>query len=61
MDSVRAETAAGVKVQAHILPLEAIDGREPLRERQVRGILAAALWAHQRAVSRKLLRPRNHR
>ncbi len=36
-------------VQVQILALEAIDGREPLRERQLRGVLAAGLWPQQRA------------
>jgi hypothetical protein len=36
-------------VQAQILVLEAVDGREPLKERALRGVLAAGLWPQQRA------------
>lgn len=37
-------------LQAQILALEAVDGREPIRERQLRSVLAAGLWPQQRAV-----------
>lgn len=36
-------------VQARILDLEAVDGVEPLRERQLRAVVGAGLWPQQRA------------
>jgi hypothetical protein len=41
-------------VQARILDLEAIDGVEPLRERQLRIVVGAGLWPQQRAAWGKL-------
>lgn len=41
-------------VQAQILALEVVDGREPLRERQLRPVVAAGMWPQQRAVWRML-------
>jgi hypothetical protein len=46
-------------LQEEILFLEAIDGREPLRERALREVLRLTAWAEQRLNSNrdKLLRP----
>jgi hypothetical protein len=39
-------------LQEGILFLEVVDGREPLRERALRGVVRVAAWAGQRAVLR---------
>ena len=44
-------------VQARILELEAVDGREPIRERQLRAVVAAGLWPQQRAAWAAAARP----
>ncbi|MCL2726670.1 MAG: hypothetical protein FWD69_19800 [Polyangiaceae bacterium] len=41
-------------VQARILELEAVDGVQPLAERQLRAVVAAGLWPEQRAVWAKI-------
>jgi hypothetical protein len=41
-------------VQARIVELEAVDGVEPLAERQLRAIVAAGLWPEQRAAWAKI-------
>ncbi len=38
-------------LQERILFLEVIDGREPLRERSMRGVLRSTVWDEQRATA----------
>lgn len=42
-------------VQTRILELEAVDGVEPLRERQLRAVVAAGTWPQQRAAWARLV------
>ena len=48
-------------LQEEILFLEAIDGREPLSERELRGVVRVAVWAEQRATPPgPAIQPRPH-
>lgn len=40
-------------LQERILDLEAVAGREPLRERALRGVLRSTAWSEQRATAAK--------
>lgn len=42
-------------VQEQVLELEAVDGREPLRERRLRAVVAAGTWPQQRAAWARLM------
>lgn len=43
-------------LQARILELEAVDGAEPLHERQLRAVVAAGMWPQQRAAWARVTR-----
>ena len=41
-------------IQEQVLFLEAVDGREPLRENQLRSVFRERSWARQREMWRRL-------